>query len=84
MLNKQLKNWLELNNCTDLSLVEVLGAPLEMSDEKGVYYIEDLYFDDDGDLWGRGMDVDGGEIEVYNVILPHDAEPKIIKWLSKQ
>lgn len=82
MLNKLLKNWFEKYDLSCLSLIDVLGAPLEMSDEKGVYYIEGLYFDDDGDLWGCGMDVDGGEIEVYNVILPHDIELKIINWLS--
>lgn len=87
MLNKLLKIWLKKYDLACLSLYDVLGvldAPLEMSDEKGVYYIEGLYFDDDGDLWGYGLDVDGGEIEVYNVTLPHDIEQKIINWLSKQ
>lgn len=81
MLNKPLKNWLEKYDLSCLSLIDVLGAPLEMSDENGVYYIIAIYIDSDGDLSGWCNDVDGGEFEVFNISLPLVVELKILMWL---
>lgn len=81
MLNKLLKNWFEKYDLSCLSLYDVFGAPLEMSDENGVYYITAIYIDSDGDLSGWCNDVDGGDFEAFNISLPLVVELKILMWL---
>lgn len=82
MIEKVLKNWFEIHNKTELNLSEVLGSPIECSDERGLYYIEEIYFDEDGDLCGWCMDVDGSEFDLCDIFLSREDELKIINWLT--
>ena len=64
MFEKLLKNWFNIKNQPELNIATVFGSPIECSDERGVYYIEEIFFDEDGDLCGWCMDIDGGEFEL--------------------
>lgn len=82
MFEKLLKNWFNIKNQTELNIATVFGSPIECSDERGIYYIEEIFFDEDGDLCGWCMDVDGGEFELSGVFLSREDETKIINWLT--
>ena len=82
MFEKLLKNWFNIKNQTELNIATVMGSPIECSDERGVYYIEEISFDEDGDLCGWCMDIDGGEFELSGVFLSREDETKIINWLT--
>lgn len=82
MFERLLKNWFETKGQTELNLSHVLGAPIECSDERGVYYIEEVFFDEDGELCGWCMDVDGEEFELPGVCISMEDDVKIINWLT--
>ena len=71
MFEKLLKNWFNIKNQTELNIATVMGSPIECSDERGVYYIEEIFFDEDG-----------GEFELSGVFLSREDETKIINWLT--
>lgn len=82
MFEKLLKNWFETKNISELNISHVLGSPIECSDERGVYYIEEIFFDDNNDLCGWCIDVDGEEFDISGLFLSNDDEVKIINWLT--
>ena len=79
---KLLKNWFDTKNQTELNIAHILGSPIACSDEFGVYYIEEIFIDDDGRLSGWCIDRDGADFERPNIFLSRDDETKIINWLT--
>lgn len=82
MFEKLLRNWFNIKNKTELNLIPIFGSPIECSDERGIYYIEEIFFDNDKDLCAWCTDIDGGEFELSGVFLSKEDEIKIINWLT--
>lgn len=82
MFNKLLNNWFSQKNQTELNLSIIFGGAIECSDERGLYYIEEIFLDDDGDLCGWCMDIDGNEFELSGLFLSQKDEETIINWIN--
>ena len=82
MFEKLFKSWLKSKHLNQLNIKNILGENVEILDEDVLYYIEEIYLDDEDSLCGWCIDKDGGEFEKFNLSLPKEVELKIINWFT--
>ena len=83
MFEKLLRNWMESKNVEEFNITCAFGEPFEISDEDGLYYVEELFFyEDEKELWAWCMDVDGETFEKPCIVLPNEMELTITNWLT--
>ena len=77
-----IKSWLDNHKQTSLNLEDLLEDFIEVVDGCYVYYVEEVFFDDSGDLCGWCMDRDGDEFEIPCLCLSKEVEDKILEKLK--